>query len=63
MHDLGTTGLVNNIEIDNSRGKRKHMIVEIKENILRKWEVLKEDNMAERSVLPKVKADKKSKKI
>ena len=41
----------------------EQMIVEIKKNILRKWEVLKEENMAERSVLPKIKADTKWKEI
>ena len=72
MHDLGTTCLVNNIEIDvdmnntpnyNNNLEDEQMLVEIKENILRKWKVLKEENMAERSVLPKVKPDKKLKKI
>ena len=39
------------------------MVVVIKENILRNWEVPKEKSMAERSALPKIKAGKKSKKI
>ena len=72
VHDLGTTGLVNNTEtgVDmnntpnyNNNYEDEQMIIEIKENILRKWEVLKEKCMAERSVLPKIMADKKLKKI
>lgn len=39
------------------------MITDMKENILRKWEVLKEEDMPERSALPKIKSDKKSKKV
>ena len=35
----------------------------MKDNILRKWEELKEEDMAERSVLPKIKTDNKSKKV
>ena len=71
-HDLGIPGLISNAEIDvdiintpndNSDSENEQTIVEIRDNITRKWEVLREEYMAERSVLPKLKADKKSENI
>lgn len=54
---------VNNNNNDEIVTEDEQMITDMKDNILRKWEVLKEEDMAERSVLPKIKTDKKSKKV
>ena len=54
---------MNNTPNDNSDFEDDQLIVKIRKSILRKWEVLREENMGERPVLPEIKADKKSKKI
>ena len=54
---------MNDTPKDNSGSKDEQIIAEIRDNILRKWEVLREENMPERSALSSIKADKKSKKI
>ena len=54
---------VNNNNNDEIVIEDEQMITDMKDNIVRKWEVLKKEDMAKRSALPKIKTDKKSKKV
>ena len=64
----GTPAVLENVDENNNSIEETYLedddvISEMKDNILRKWEVLKEEDMAERPVLPKIKNDKKSKRL
>ena len=64
----GTPAVLENVDENNNSIEETYLeddevISEMKDNILRKWEVLKEEDMAERPVLPKIKKDKKSKRL
>ena len=64
----GTPAVLENVDENNNSIEETYLeddevISEMKDYILRKWEVLKEEDMAERPVLPKIKNDKKSKRL
>ena len=64
----GTPAVLENVDENNNSIEETYLeddevISEMKDNILRKWEVLKENDMAERPVLPKIKNDRKSKQL
>ena len=64
----GTPAVLENVDENNNSIEETYLegdevISEMKDNIVRKWEVLKEEDMAERPILPKIKYDKKSKRL